>query len=1069
MNTTIFITHQSNQYKLDLPIDLGLVINYQSGDIRSVLSRLTSYSKTVTFPGTSNNNKIFKDIYQVSNDSQFNPNLKSYVRVITNGEEIFNGYLKLDQINNINGLISYECTMYSDVANLFDDLKDIKLNELDFSEYSHPYDYPTIVGSWDTFIYKNGSQTPFQFGEGYVYPHIHWGQGKVRPNRYELKFYKAALYAKTVWDKCFDTVGFTYTSNFINSDYFRSLIITPPTSGNNYTAEEIESSKTHVCLHYYADSADTETNIYYKEIFNITDLDVQKAHEFSRPKRMVWAPLDDDYSTGYYDSNNNYTTSTSLLFPNSYYTVPVSGNYYILNDCFLNHAAQFLNESCGFTASTLYPYRIKGDITYYAQLVIDRNGTLIYPSQLSTSILVEDIDISYRVNCQKFQQEPTKLTIEEDSFPLQAGDKIYLQVGYSFDKIQAWKVPATSKYDVNYKFYMANPTHIKFQLNEGSLQPGATQDFRDFLSEDKCSEYVLSIAKMFNLYFEIDKDNPKNLIIEPAEQFYNGNVRDWNYKLDRNSEVQLIPTNEFEAGKLLLTYKEDNDYYNEYYTKNADGEIYGQYEYENTTNDFADKNEINKLDIIFAPTPLTKVQTDRFLNTERLESQIFLIDDNGQYKYPTSTKMRILFYNGLVDTDQYSIVLDYFDAFTYGTVYTHTSYPYAGMLDFVDNPINGLEFGHPRFYLYNRDNVLNNTIYDKFWKNFLINAYSDSNRVLKAYFNLKESDIAQLSFRDIIYLNERYWVVNKIIDFNPIYSNLTRVELRLLLDYGTTKENIPEWEADNPYNTGSVDNNQQDYTKGYVNITNSKGNLDNIIRGLNNNTPNNSFNLVILGDENKIGTSLNSILVGQQNNINGGFNSSAIIGDNNQIGTNLENAIVIGSDFITSTATTTNSNLISNAVNATNINLVASSTNPATSYINGSPYEVFELTGFTSGATDYIFSGMTPIQIKNETYASIIEAYITGYNISNNNIYGAKLFAVFSCDSTGLNDESIIIKNNDSDINEKTTFVGDVNADIYTDGVEIYLKVSGVLGQNISWQVSYKQIIHKYVNITGLP
>jgi hypothetical protein len=62
-------------------------------------------------------------------------------------------------------------------------------------------------------------------GTGYVYPYIINGNSTDLYDRLYTYDLFPSVYVKTVIDKIFDSAGYTYTSNFFNSDYFKKLIL----------------------------------------------------------------------------------------------------------------------------------------------------------------------------------------------------------------------------------------------------------------------------------------------------------------------------------------------------------------------------------------------------------------------------------------------------------------------------------------------------------------------------------------------------------------------------------------------------------------------------------------------------------------------------------------------------------------------------------------------------------------------------------------------------------------------------------------------------------------------------
>ena len=130
------------EYELDLYDNVPLPINKSIIDIQNIAERKSDFSKTITLPGTSNNNDIFSNIFNLARSVEntntynfapdFNPNLKADAILYKNGVVMIQGYLQLTNINIIDDYqIEYEIIIIGRTANLFQDLGEKKLNELD--------------------------------------------------------------------------------------------------------------------------------------------------------------------------------------------------------------------------------------------------------------------------------------------------------------------------------------------------------------------------------------------------------------------------------------------------------------------------------------------------------------------------------------------------------------------------------------------------------------------------------------------------------------------------------------------------------------------------------------------------------------------------------------------------------------------------------------------------------------------------------------------------------------------------------------------------------------------------
>jgi hypothetical protein len=228
-----------NNTPVDLSADFDISINKAIADIREPQSRSSEWTKTITIPGTAQNNKLFSHIFEVEHvvrtstqfAPDFNPNKKADVVVLLDEIEQLRGFIRLIQINVTDTTaIVYECSLHGKTSDLFTNIADLKLNQLDFTEYNHTLSSGNVIDSWSTTIIKNGSPQPFAYGEGYVYAMIDKGYSNTRNiTDFAVIAMTPCLYAKTIVDKIFSDAGYSYTGDsFFHNERFKRLIISPP-------------------------------------------------------------------------------------------------------------------------------------------------------------------------------------------------------------------------------------------------------------------------------------------------------------------------------------------------------------------------------------------------------------------------------------------------------------------------------------------------------------------------------------------------------------------------------------------------------------------------------------------------------------------------------------------------------------------------------------------------------------------------------------------------------------------------------------------------------------------------
>ena len=79
-----------------------------------------SFTKTVSLPGTDNNNKLFNQIWKLDRTQwkgAFNPSYRAPFLLLEDGSLVECGYVKLDKVK-INSGITYDCTFYGELGNI---------------------------------------------------------------------------------------------------------------------------------------------------------------------------------------------------------------------------------------------------------------------------------------------------------------------------------------------------------------------------------------------------------------------------------------------------------------------------------------------------------------------------------------------------------------------------------------------------------------------------------------------------------------------------------------------------------------------------------------------------------------------------------------------------------------------------------------------------------------------------------------------------------------------------------------------------------------------------------------
>ena len=235
ISTEIYIEEQ----KIDLLQDISTEFTYAIDDVSEFGSRNTSFSKTISIPGTANNNLVFGYIFELNNANftdntlpnvgyNYNVTKQANCKIFIDKVQIFKGTLRILEIVIDKETIEYQCSVFGELGGFINQLGNKRLEDLDFSTYNHTYSVANISNSWDN-----------AGGSGYYYPLIDYGNVStgtygVAKKDFQYTTFRPALYVKEYIQKIFAGTDYTLDCSFFNSALFNRLII--PHNQTNITA-----------------------------------------------------------------------------------------------------------------------------------------------------------------------------------------------------------------------------------------------------------------------------------------------------------------------------------------------------------------------------------------------------------------------------------------------------------------------------------------------------------------------------------------------------------------------------------------------------------------------------------------------------------------------------------------------------------------------------------------------------------------------------------------------------------------------------------------------------------------
>ena len=725
---------------LDVAETLSLPITFNIGDIRDLSARKGTFSKTVTLEGTKNNNELLGHYYDVNIQAgTFNINALTKCQVIQNGVPILDEALlqlvsvnKAQTNNSYEDEVSYSVLIKDSRAEFFTAITNANLTDLDFSDLDHAFDSSAIVATFNNTVAD---------GYKYLMPYN-------ETNEYNANDFKPAIYAKTYWDRIFAVAGFTYTWDEIGSAHFDKLVIpyNGDTNDQNYEDYKVEATNTW-----------TTTNVQATG-YNVT---------FQEAVDSGWSEVID--TQGIFDPTlGEYTSpfSTSAIAGEHYvYSLTIGGTIDLDNTS--GGTAALVNSEDFTTGFTYNRYRVfarvrvagSGNVVVYGSsgfmagspgnyLPTGSTNVLTFTDTLPIPVTYNGTGIANGIDAGDIQI--LDIGVEIKTFPSTVGNQVPYSInGFWRNSTPPYATPAA----VNVILDLTSINMVILPSNNIQVTGGTLTMNQYVPVEIKQSDFVKGILQMYNLYVEQDIDNPYNLVLRHRDEYYDsGAEKDWSSKLAKDKAQDLVFLPDLSKKKLKLTYAPDEDAYNKIYTQ-LTGEIYGQIEY---TFDNEYVKDVDTKELLFSATPVYYTPFGAYVP--------------AVIGSAPNTNIRILYDGG-------EQVCQPFDIVDFGTTgeYGVTTYPMLGHFNNALTPTFDINFGTNDFYFYQTESLTANNLYNLYWRR-TVNQINVG-KMLVAYFDLNEVDIQSLKLNDKIYIDNSWWNINKIADYNANNNQLTKVEL----------------------------------------------------------------------------------------------------------------------------------------------------------------------------------------------------------------------------------------------------------------------------------------------------
>lgn len=771
-----------NNTKVDVDSGTTFALTFQISDIKNPEKRKGFNSKTISLPGTSKNSQLFSSIFVTSTseitDDQgsgflsFDPTVKASCRYLEDSILQFNGVCQLLSCEEENGTRRFQISMFSDFINFMNEMKKNKVQELDWSEYTHELTYENVTKTWEGQVRVNGvfqesfsnlNLTTFN-GIGYYYGTVDYGFTRPNETTFRIEQLPPQVYVYEILKKSFEKAGFTFESNFLESVFFKKQL-------SAWQGGKIPSVTT---------AEQAQQSVFTEEQNSITG-------GFN-----IVAPL---LLPTYYNPPEQGSPPDDTIFYSIQNGDPVFSSTHPFNaDVITDVQLQTVDD---------YPFLVElkndgiYDITYSGQVTIDariENQAGVAPDNVYDSFLSCTYSLVIKKNNVVYETVQLGLyygsVISGNNFPSQviAFDEtvtIQLDQGENLSfELKIEQAPSTGSFDYN------TPQPDDYQFNaifESSVQvgteptldikktaanfiPGQDVLLRYFVPQMDCAQFFTGILKMYNLTAEPKIEDPTIIKIEPLEDFYGAvdDAENWTKDMDRKKKVKIVPTSAIASREYTFEFQDDKTEFNERYVDQAEL-LFGNRVIDSNV-DYATKTTATKLPFSNEPIVLLPTTTNFIMPRKVKES-------NGVF-IPKKGKPFIVFKGvdndagtHLTDCDNWNLIDEN------GFAQLQTSYPYIGHLDSVEDSTFDLVFKRPEFVFFNLVGLYTSNNLYQYHSRFVNEIVDKFGRILEAHFNIDREQINKLDFSTLKNIEGVIYRLQKIDNYDWTLNTSTKCEL----------------------------------------------------------------------------------------------------------------------------------------------------------------------------------------------------------------------------------------------------------------------------------------------------
>ena len=725
-NQPIGVSSKSGEVLLDLYEDENIPLTLSIDDFTKVAEKVQSYSKSFNIPETKRNKRTFDNIFDLTRSADgiiFDPYKKTECILKVDGFVIFQGYLRLIDVNDKGGEVSYNINLYSEAIALKDFLEDRTIGDIDFTELEHDYQITNIKASANEdgsglagITYLNSSTSGYRDTYATVkYPFCDWkhqyfysSTGVPSLNRLEDAF-RPWLQIKYLINRIFENTPFTWKSTFFDTVDFEKL---------------------------YMDFNWGDDGMPYAYTSNSSFITASLSGAGSLP-----APIT--------------TSFDDVIFPTGLTTVtPINQLSFA--------SGLFTSDSDNMQVVLTYNFEIKNTTASAINISSQINATIGGVATIVGGVNVQSIPASASSH---FTANVTTI------INLNNGDTFNIELKAASTGLQMLSLSTGTGGQANYNISVTNvATSDIITSKRGELSQWT---------------FISGILKMFNMLTIPNENYPQEIQFETYPDVFKqpnptdptsgdvslsgrGVVHDWTYKID-TEDIKLKPLTDLNKFNILKFVEDDDDHaFNVY--KKATKNLYGSKIIDSSAASLLTGTK----EIIAKPFAATVIKPLENYLSELIVPSICAFD-SGRFS-SFDNEPRILYNVGkfVMANDTYG-----YPAQNGGAASTNES-EYLRFSHTTEIPSSSISYD----FVFESKSLFSgvglptlNNLFNLYWLPYFSELYNSDTRILTLKINLSASDINSFSFFDLVYIKQRVFRVNRI-DYKP--KDLSTIELIML-------------------------------------------------------------------------------------------------------------------------------------------------------------------------------------------------------------------------------------------------------------------------------------------------